>query len=96
MLPFGDEEEEDDANGDLVSLTVLTAALGAAAVVGVVTGLIVESTAVSVADAAAADADILLDSVDVVGPESESEFHVVGEFSTFGSMLKFGLFRLPP
>ena len=43
-----------------------------------------------------AEAGVLIETVVVVGPESEFEFHVMGELARFGRMLKFGLFRLPP
>lgn len=41
-------------------------------------------------------AEVLVETVVVVGPESDFEFHVMGVFSWFGRMLKFALFRLPP
>ena len=40
--------------------------------------------------------EVRKETVVVVGPESDLEFHVMGEFALFGRMLKFGLFRLPP
>ena len=43
-----------------------------------------------------AGADTLVETVVVVGPEPDFEFHVMGELSIGGTRLKFGLFRLPP
>ena len=43
-----------------------------------------------------AGAEVLVETVVVVGPESDLEFHVMGVSALFGRMLKFGLFRPRP
>lgn len=42
------------------------------------------------------EAEVLVVTVVVVGPESDFEFHVMGVSARFGRMLKLGLFILPP
>ena len=43
-----------------------------------------------------AGAEVLVETVVVVGPESDFEFHVMGVSALFSRMLKFGLFRPRP
>ena len=41
-------------------------------------------------------AEVLVETVVVVGPESDFEFHVMGVSAWFGRILKFALFKLRP
>ena len=43
-----------------------------------------------------AEVEVPIETVVVVGPESDFESHVMGEFALLGRMLKLGLLRLPP
>ena len=81
----------DDGNGDpgSVDLADFTAALDEIAA-----GVVIVDMATLVMTNAGAE--VLVETVVVVGPESDFEFHVMGVLAWFGRMLKFGLFRLPP
>ena len=82
----------DNGNGDntRVDVAYLTPTLDdtGAAVVMVVLEILVRTEAGA--------ETLVVETVEVVGPESEFEFHVMGELSIGGTRLKFGLFRLPP
>ena len=81
----------DDGNGDpgSVDFADFTAALDEIAA-----GVVIVDMATLVMNNA--EAEVLVETVVVVGPESDFEFHVMGVSAWFGRMLKFGLFRLPP
>ena len=81
----------DDGNGDpgSVGLADFTAALDEIAA-----GVVIVDMATLVMTNAGVE--VLVETVVVVGPESDIEFHVMGVSAWFGRMLKFGLFRLPP
>ena len=82
-----DDGDGDDTRVDVAYLTAILDNTGAA-VVTVVLAMLVRTEA---------GAEILVaETVEVVGPESEFEFHVMGELSITDTRLKFGLFRLPP
>ena len=81
----------DDGNGDpgTVDLVDFTAALDETAVPVVIVDMAIRVMV-------NAGAEVLVETVVVVGPESDFEFHVMGVSAWFGRMLKLALFRLPP